>query len=105
MKTYWTRELKPQVLENINKAGITNKEAIKTILTFEKSVNSARKLSVKQTWYTVCHSKPYNKAGDLLIKLNGHTYGTTDAPYWKEWAAYCDVRGALADANLGDWLA
>ena len=42
MKTYWTATLKPQVLEGIKKANITNKDVIKLILKLNKSVSTCR---------------------------------------------------------------
>jgi hypothetical protein len=106
MKTYWTATLKPQVLEGIKKANITNKDVIKLILKLNKSVSTCRtNMAYGMSWDLICHSDAYNRAYDALEDLyHGAEYGERTI-FADDYEEYCNANGILAEANLGDWLA
>lgn len=104
MKTYWTTVLKPKILSDIKEAGITNKEAIRCILKFERRLLATTNLMTKMSWYTLTHSNSYNEASSELSRLNGNSYGKKDAEFHSEWIAYCKVTTTVPTSNLGDFL-
>lgn len=106
MKTYWTAILKPQVLEEIKKANITNKEVIRLILKLNKSVSTCRtNMANGMSWYLICHSDAYSRAYNALEDLYfGAEYGKRTI-FADDYEAYCNASGICADANLSDWLA
>lgn len=99
--------LKEEVLENINKAEITNKKAIQTILRFERRINTTRnKLDSGMSFYNVCHEDSYNQAGTILTyEFGSNGYKDKEAPFYNEFVKYCKACGYCSDGNLGDWLA
>jgi len=106
MKTYWTATLKPQVLEGIKKANITNKEVINLILKLNKSVSTCKTHSANgMSWYSICNSEAYNRAYNALEDLYfGAEYGKRTI-FADDYEAYCNANGICADADVSDWLA
>ena len=98
MKTNWTSRIKPQVLQAIGNAGITNKEAIKCILTFERRVNTCRNmLGNGASWDAVCNSYAEVDAQFEIDKLKG--------TFASEWASYCNQMEICPNSNVNDFLA
>ena len=109
MKTQWTQVYKPQVIETLEKAGISSKsEVAKVILTFERRVNTLINMRDSGTsWDAICHSYKNLEANRCLEKLNGSARSRTDvlkAEFGKDWMKYCDAKGLCPEANVGDWL-
>lgn len=96
--------LKKEVESKIQEAGITNKQAIKTILKLERRVNTMRNkiYNYDHSWEAVCSSNAYYDAEDALELLYGDY---TPAPYQAEWLAYCEANETSPRANVGDKLA
>ena len=100
-------QFKPQVVENLAKAGVTG-QAAKLIMTFERRRNTclnAINWPRCGSWEAMTESKAYAQASDALDQLNSlGDFKPENAPYWKEWVAYCDAAGIGPTANLGDHL-
>lgn len=108
MKTYWTAELKPQVLKTLAEANITG-EASKHILKFEKTINTLWGLYINgASWEFIWNTDQSLKANELIESLNGNgiaVWMEEKPKYWEEWKKYCDVKGTCYDASLSDCLA
>lgn len=96
---YWTKVVKPEVLETLDDAGIKG-EARKAILSFEKKI-----ISLKNMYYrgvapsTVTSSKTAEQVRDLLDQLNNQGVGwdkkENEPKYWEEWVKYRDSYNKL----------
>lgn len=98
MKSYWIAIGKPQVLEGITKAGLTDKEIVKLILTFERRVCTCQNmLSSGSSWETMNFSNAYNDASMAISEIEEN--------HFEAWEQYTDARGFAKGCNLGDFLA
>jgi len=109
MKTQWTQVYKPQVIETLEKAGISpSSEVAKVILTFERRVNTLINMNYNgSSWDAICHSPASLDANRCLARLNGSAMSRTEslkAEFGEEWSRYCEAKGICPEANLGDWL-
>ena len=107
MATYWTTTKKPHVLWGIDQTGITNKEAIKAILAFEKAITTTyNKILSGYSFEGVCYTDAYDRASDLFYdKLQGQAGGYGDKPeFFEEWEAYRKVVGYADGLSIDDFL-
>jgi len=101
----WNK-LKLDVLYHLKTANVEG-EAARTILKFERRVNTCRNMLHRgSTWKTMNCSKAYDEARDLLDSLNENgEWGMKDAKFYTEFLRYCKARGFdSAEFNLGDCL-
>ena len=96
MKTTWTTITKPNVINDLKTASIKG-EAFKTILSFEKAINTAKNKRDTMSWESFCEGCYDYKASKILNKLQDS--------FSNEWAAYCGVTGACVYALIGDFFA
>lgn len=100
--------LKPQVEAHLQEAGLTGTPAAKLIITFERRRNTCLNMINWPrcgSWEAMTESKAYMQASDALDQLNSlGDFEPEEAPYWKQWVAYCDAAGIGPTANLGDHL-
>ena len=108
-KTRWTTDIKPSVIATLNKANIEG-EARKTIIAYEKAINTARNkfyssISITMFW----EGGHADKASKLLELLNGNgqLLISGDKPkFWDEWVAYNKALGNHSPSfDIGDALA
>jgi dTDP-glucose pyrophosphorylase len=104
------KTIKEEVLKNLDKAEIKNSEVRKTILGYERRVNSCRNFIMRGgSWTALGETKAYLDASDFLDDLNegGNLTSGVNAKFWNEWSDYCKAleHNARPNANLGDWLA
>lgn len=102
------REVKAEVIKELDSAGVKDENARATILRFERRVNTTRNLLYNgYTWESICFSDSYNEASRILeneLKDNRNHYGEK-GKYADEFKSYCEANGTLPDAHLGDYLA
>jgi hypothetical protein len=105
MKNLRWEEIKNEVLDNCKKAGINNKEFIKTILIVERRVETCKNdLYVwGRSWDYVTNSITAYQGRKALDLLNGSYVG--EAKFLELWKTYCKQTNTLWDANFGDWMA
>jgi len=93
----WTKVIKPQVEAEINKARLTNKEAIRLIMSLERRLNTCRNyLFNGGTWGAMCELKAKSDAYYILEDLR--------ALHQPEWFRYLDANGYCRNAEIGDFL-
>ena len=89
--------IKLSVLDDIKKAGITDKILISKILKFERSINSLRnRLLRKHSWNAVRTSIEADNADDLLQEFY--------TKYENDFRKYCKEANYFWDFNIGDIL-
>jgi len=109
MRTQWTQVYKPQVIETLEKAGISPKsEVAKVIPTFERRVNTLINMRDNGAgWESLCNSQANMDANRCLSRLNDWGMSRTEvlkAEFGEQWTKYCEAKGICPEANLGDWL-
>jgi hypothetical protein len=101
--------LKAEVQTNIEKANITNKEAIKLIMFIERKINTAWNERLRGASYQYVVEKHSGiKWIESMGKMGNPSYAGyyyQDAPYYKEWQKYCQVAGYTIGFTFGDALA
>lgn len=104
-QTTWSVIYKPMVEQALKNANITDKGAIRTILTFERRVNTCHTMLYSgSSWEGMSNSNAYYDA-ILLAEDLYDSYDKSECKYWEQWKAYCTERGYSTEANLGDFLA
>tara|TARA_B110000483_G_scaffold106857_1_gene130396 strand:+ start:34 stop:345 length:312 start_codon:yes stop_codon:yes gene_type:complete len=96
-------ELKLEVLNDLKNANVEG-EAARTILNFERRVNTCRNMLHRgSTWETMTYTKAFTDARELLDSLNENgEWGMKEAKFYPEFERYCTARGLGAGFNLGD---
>ncbi len=106
MKSEWTAEIKPEILANIEKAGIENKEFVKLLLRFERRLNTTlNKLYSGMSWNNVCHEYSYNEAGQILEYYFTNRPHSEKGKYYELYCKYCAITGTCPTSTLEDYLA
>jgi len=94
----WMKVIKPQVEAEISKAELTDKNAIKLIMSLERRINTCKNyLANGGSWNGMCELKANGDAYYMLEDLK--------STYVSEWYKYLDANGYCRSAELGDFLA
>lgn len=97
---------KIEVLNDIASATITDKTAIKLILSVERKMNSAHNALQRGSSFTATAEKYSDlKWIDAMEQLGNAEYWNAydgEAPYFLQWLQYCDVTGYATSFGMGD---
>ena len=101
--------LKAEIQTNIEKANITNKEAIKLIMFIERKINTGHNEMLRGASYQYVVEKHSGiKWIESMRKLGNPSYAGywyRNAPYYSEWERYCQAAGYFKEFTFGDALA